>query len=121
MFGDTSGITAVFLSNGVFLLQQKFSREFEREADQLAVTYLTNAGIDPSGLYDFFAKLKEKESDMALGGLSESMSLLSTHPATSKRMESLKEVIDENEGHLYKAVQFDLKALQRLLSLNIEH
>lgn len=115
LFGDISGITAVFLSNGAYLLQQQFSREFEREADRLAVTYLTNAAIDPSGLYDFFAKLKEKEAATKLGGISDSLSILSTHPATGERMELLQKAIDESSDKSHKAIQFDLKTFQTLL------
>ncbi len=115
LFGDVSGITAVFLSNGTFLLQQQFSREFEREADLLAVTYLNRTAIDPSGLYDFFAKLKEKEAAAKLGGFSESITLLSTHPATDRRMESLQKAIDEKGDESYRPVEFDLKAFQALL------
>jgi predicted Zn-dependent protease len=70
------------------LLLKQFSRDFEREADMLAVTYLADAGIDPSGLYDFFAKLKEKEAETTFGAVLDTLSILSTHPANSERKES---------------------------------
>lgn len=115
LFGDVSAITAVFLSNGAFLLQQQFSRDFEREADMLAVTYLENAGINPSGLYDFFAKLKNKEAEEALGTVSDALSILSRHPATSERMDSLQKAIDKKNDSSYNPINFDLKAFQMRL------
>ncbi len=113
LFGDISGITAVFLSNGTFLLQQQFSRDFEREADLLAVSYLDDAGINPSGLYDFFAKLRDKETENPLGTASDTLSILSTHPATSERMESLQKAIDKKRNS-YHPVKFSLEAFQML-------
>lgn len=115
LFGDVGGVTAVVLSNGTFLLQQQFSRDFEREADKLAVDYLADADIDPSGLYDFFAKLKQEGSETTLGSLTDSLSLLSTHPATSERMKLLQKAIDEKSDRTHKSISFDLEAFQKLL------
>ena len=114
LFGDVSGVTAVLVSNGAFLIQQQFSREFEREADQLAVTYLVDADVDPSGLYDFFAKLKAKEENSS-AEVFKALSFLSTHPATVERMESLNKAIDEAGKRAYSSTNFDLAALQKLL------
>ena len=114
LFGDISGIAAVFVSNSAFLLQQQFSRDFEREADLLAVAYLDDAGINPSGLYDFFAKLNDKEAENSLGTVSDTLSILSTHPATSERMESLQKAIDKKSNPSYHPIEFNLEAFQML-------
>lgn len=114
LFGDVSSITALLLSNAAFLLQQQFSRDFEREADMLAVAYLMDAGIDPSGLYDFFARLEAKETTTP-EVISETLSILNTHPATSERMRALQKIIDEKNEKSYSPVTYDLKHLQALL------
>ena len=114
LFGDVSGVAALFISNSAFLLQQQFSRDFKREADLLAVTYLEDAGINPSGLYEFFAKLKDKEAQNSLGSVSDTLSILNTHPATSERMASLQKAIDKKNNHSYDSIKFDLKAFQML-------
>ncbi len=114
LFGDVSGVAALFISNSAFLLQQQFSRDFEREADLLAVTYLEDAGINPSGLYEFFAKLKDKEAQNSLGSVSDTLSILNTHPATSERMALLQKAIDKKNNHSYDSIKFDLKAFQML-------
>lgn len=115
LFGDVTGIAAVLMNNGAFLLKQQFSRDFEREADAVGVDYLVNAGIDPSGLYDFFAKLKAVEAESAMGEVSDALSLLSTHPATSERMEALQKIIDAHTNNHYQKMQFDLAAFQSLI------
>jgi predicted Zn-dependent protease len=81
------------LSNGDFLLRQQFSRDAEREADQEGFALLVKQEIDPQGMVDFFKLLKNKESDAA-EVMSESLSFLNTHPATSERIENLQTKVD---------------------------
>jgi Zn-dependent protease with chaperone function len=91
--GDISGLLAIVLSNGDFLLRQQFSRDAEREADQEGFALLVKQEIDPQGMVDFFKLLKNKESDAA-EVMSESLSFLNTHPATSERIENLQTKVD---------------------------
>ena len=86
LFGDTSGLLAVATQGSELLLQQKFSRDFEREADDVGWRYLVTAKIDPRGMIDFFAKL---EKDAAKAG-STQLGLLATHPPTRERIERLE-------------------------------
>jgi Zn-dependent protease with chaperone function len=86
LFGDTSGLMALATQSSEHLLQQKFSRDFEREADQVAFRNLVTARIDPKGMIDFFAKL-EKEADKA--GATQ-LGWLASHPPTSERIERLQ-------------------------------
>jgi len=85
LFGDTSGILAMASQSSELLLQQKFSRDFEREADDVGWRYLVTAKIDPRGMIDFFRKL---EKEAAKTG-SAQLTLLATHPATGERIERL--------------------------------
>jgi len=86
LFGDTSGILAMASQSSELLLQQKFSRDFEREADDVGWRYLVTAKIDPRGMIDFFRKL---EKEAAKTG-SAQLTLLATHPATAARIERLE-------------------------------
>ena len=86
LFGDTSRLLAVASQGSEFLLQQKFSRDFEREADDVGWRYLVTAKIDPKGMIDFFAKL-EKEAQNAG---STQLGLLATHPPTRERIQRLE-------------------------------
>jgi len=69
-------------------VSRTFSREEERDADQLGMTYMTQAGFDPWGA----VRLQEK-----LGAVS-SVSLvpfLSTHPASAERVENMKRLLKD--------------------------
>lgn len=94
--GDASSLLAVLANNSAFLIDRKFSRDFEREADNAGWDYLLQAHIDPSGMTDFFKKLKAEEAKrlekMPGGaGAEGALAILSTHPATDERMQSLEE------------------------------
>lgn len=97
-FGDTSGLFAVLGEGSQYLLQQKFSRNFEREADDAGWKYLLDAQIDPRGMIQFFEKLKkiEQHSGAELNG---TLALLSTHPATEERIEYLNQKWDATRNH----------------------
>lgn len=83
LFGDTTGLLAVATDSSEMLLRQKFSRDFEREADDIGWTYLIRAGINPRGMIDFFIKLEKETAD--------TIPLLNTHPPTKERIERLEE------------------------------
>lgn len=88
-FGDTSGAMAVLTEGSRMLLQQSYSRDFERQADDLGWNYLLKANIDPRGMLRFFKRMKEQEAkDPQPGG---AFQLLNTHPATDERMQRLEE------------------------------
>ena len=61
-------------------------REDEREADQLGLTNLKKAGYAPSGMVSFMQKLLKQGSS--------GPKILSTHPSTSERIETLKSQIE---------------------------
>ncbi len=89
--GDTSGLLAVAKEGSELLLRQKFSRDFEREADDEGWKYLLAANIDPRGMIEFFQTMKkEMESNSALATADQSLNFLSTHPATHERIEHLE-------------------------------
>jgi Zn-dependent protease with chaperone function len=66
------------------ILQAKYSRDFEREADDYAAQSLRANGIGPEYLADILRRLDESP------GGSSVTSYLSSHPATAERLERLR-------------------------------
>ncbi len=93
--GDLGGMLGVVGEQSAFLLDQKFSRDFEREADEVGWGYLEAARIDPRGLITFFGKMEEEAQRLAGGAALEkaqgAITLLSTHPATAERIARIEE------------------------------
>ncbi len=85
LLGDVTGGT-VIVALAQFTITSAYTREAEREADADAVDLLNGAGIDGSGLVDFFDRLrKEKDS-----GLQDILSVISTHPASGERSDFVR-------------------------------
>ena len=78
------------------LINADTSRNNEKEADILGTRVLAAAGYSADGLYNVMAKLKHLEKKASW-----SDSLLSTHPATEKRMNYLSEIIQRNGYNRY--------------------
>jgi predicted Zn-dependent protease len=69
-----------------------YTREHERESDQLAVETLVRAGFDPQGMVDFFETMqKEAEGGFRLP------QFLSSHPATEERLANVKGMIQARQ------------------------
>jgi predicted Zn-dependent protease len=74
-FGDLASL-------GLNLLFLKYSRDDERESDELGLRYMLRAGYDPDAMVDVFSQLEQAS------GLSESERVpdwLATHPAPEER------------------------------------
>ena len=94
-FGDASGIWGEVVKSGAFLLDQQFSRSFEREADETGFSYLVNAGIDPGGMVGFFQRLEEERKKVDTLNLEEKLNFLSTHPAPAMRIKYLNKKLKQ--------------------------
>lgn len=87
---DASAVAQYFVVQGASLLTLAHSREHEREADRLGYRYLVEAGIDPSGLADFFRRLAARQGDEDASGLPRELeNMLRTHPVTQERIGTL--------------------------------
>lgn len=81
------GILGLFFGGGTpvaigeTLLTFSFSREAEADADAEALDLLQGAGIQTSGLGEFFQRLIDQQGDMADG-----LEFLSTHPSSASRV-----------------------------------
>jgi predicted Zn-dependent protease len=67
----------------------KHSREAEREADRVAVVYLTRAGLDPRSMPRFFQRLLDEERTSP----NELLAWFSTHPLTEQRIADTEAMI----------------------------
>jgi beta-barrel assembly-enhancing protease len=84
-----SGVMAVVGGGSALLVEQSFSQEYEKEADEVGWAYLVAANIDPRGMISVFRKLKAAEAAQGNVGL-----LLPTafqsHPDVNKRIARLE-------------------------------
>jgi len=80
--GDLSALTSLAAAAPTLLLQMKFSRDFEREADDFALDYLARKNIPP----ETFAAILERLEKSRPGGRDGS-DFLSTHPDVRVRIE----------------------------------
>ena len=67
-------------------MQLQFSREFEAEADDLGMTFMSRAGYDPQGMAHFFEKIEAEERP----GSVEIPPYLYSHPALKDRIKSVE-------------------------------
>ncbi|WP_374602329.1 M48 family metallopeptidase [Niveibacterium sp.] len=98
LIGDASGLIAAVAGAAPMLINQKYSRDFEREADRAGFDLLARAQINPAGLIGFFRTIREEErkqlkqlgdadaQDAARGA----MAYLGTHPDTDERIAKLQ-------------------------------
>ena len=78
--GDIAATTSIAAAAPMLLLQGKYSRDYEREADQYALDLLQRSNIEPR----YFASILQRMEEAAPehGNMP---SFLSSHPATEER------------------------------------
>jgi predicted Zn-dependent protease len=79
---------------GLGLLFLKYSRDDERQSDDLGLRYLLRAGYDPRPMADVYGTLKAVAESSGAGRIP---SLLSTHPDPGNRRDRILSRIDELE------------------------
>ena len=72
------------------LVNMRFGREDEMESDKLGVRYMAQAGYDPRAMLTVMQVLKK-----AAGGGGRQPEFFSTHPNPDRRMERIKEAIQQ--------------------------
>ncbi len=80
------------------LALNSYSRNLEREADNIAITYLHNAGINPEYFAGFFELYHEDR-----GSIPQELQWFSTHPVFDERVKLIRESMEELPGLTYKA------------------
>jgi Zn-dependent protease with chaperone function len=80
LIGDFSTLLALAPA---LLAEQSYSRDFEREADQYALTILRGARLDPSPMARFFERVAEQRKESAGSPVAIAFS---SHPADAERI-----------------------------------
>ena len=89
----------------------KFSRNDEREADELGVRYMYQAGYDPEGMAQMFEKLLQQRQ----GRPSSVAQFFSTHPLTESRIREVRRAASQLPRRSLTLRDGDLQSIQRRL------
>jgi predicted Zn-dependent protease len=81
-------ILTSIVGQGVFA---KYGRDAEREADQLGVVYMYNAGYDPHGMVTMFQELLSRQKSQP----SAVEAFFASHPLTEERIQTVRAQIDQ--------------------------
>ena len=111
LLGDVGG--AVMSGVLADLLDMKFSRSAEEQADQEGLRRLAAARINPAGMVTFMEKLAKKEEGAKLPAW------LSTHPASEERAAQLRLAVAQLPGP-WQATGLDWAAVQSSLRTSAE-
>ncbi len=78
------------LANAAYsnVLENKYDRTQEKDADRLGVTLASQAGYSPAGLGDFLTRLAARDKD-----LKEPSGLFASHPDTQDRLANLSRLV----------------------------
>lgn len=91
MFSEEIAEWAPVAMLGVQMMFLKFSRDDERQADDLGVRYATQMGYDATGMADFFSVLERKSPEQP-GVLPQ---WFSTHPSPEERVKTVRQKAKE--------------------------
>ena len=107
--GNAAQMAASFLTNGIFM---KFSRDDEREADQVGLQLMRRAGWDGRGMVELFETLQRE----ARRNPNSVEVFFSSHPSPQDRIARLKSDVTRRPGGTRDTRQFQaIKArLQRM-------
>lgn len=123
-FGDASGLLAVLANAGPALLDQTYSRDFEREADEKGYALLHTAKINPQGMVDFFrlilaeekkqiAKIEDQNTRVLI---EKTKGFLSTHPETEERIAAIEKRLAKDPKQQWHEDQASFATLKRAVS-----
>jgi Zn-dependent protease with chaperone function len=121
LVGDASGLLAVLANAGPVLANQAYSRDFEREADDLGYTLLRKARIDPRGMADFFRlvlaeekkQIEKIEDERSRELFKKTKGFLSTHPETEARITDIETRLKADAGSHWRNDQAAFLALKQ--------
>lgn len=110
LFSDAGSAGSELILQADQLKQLGYSRALEEEADVHGLELMKSQNISPNGMMQLFDKLKEQEKGNS------TPQFLSTHPLTSTRIETIKQLIDE--GHFSNATHPQLDSIWKNLKAN---
>lgn len=103
--GGDAEIAEAFGAVAGLLIGRSYSRDNEREADHIAISALSDAGINPTGLTQFFERLQENRQRRSDTSARSFMTWFSTHPSLSERIRNT----DDRSAQTYKPAMSDSK------------
>lgn len=105
--GDLSGLAGLAMEGAAQLGVLKFSRDAEREADEIGAALLIQNQISVRGLSRFFNQLQKEQTQNSPLGTSGSWAakLLSTHPMSEERANRFEELEKKYPQHTWPAAQ----------------
>jgi Zn-dependent protease with chaperone function len=95
--GDVSSTTAIGGALPAYLLQSKFSREFEVESDAYAIELMKRAGVPTKHLATMLERLEDSHRPSAAANSADNhddgsvMDYISTHPPTRERVQAIRD------------------------------
>ncbi len=84
--GDIASISNLASTVPTLLIDAKYSRDFEREADAAVAAYLKDRNIAPQRYAEILGRLQEELDRKMPGGEAPAKTYLSTHPPTAERI-----------------------------------
>jgi Zn-dependent protease with chaperone function len=87
VIGDVSALAA---AAPAALLEARYSRDLEREADAYAVGSLRRLGIAPTRLADMLERMEAAHAKAGHQSSGGALAYLSTHPTTEERLQTLR-------------------------------
>ncbi len=120
LIGDASGLIAVAANAGPLLLNMKYSRDFEREADAKGFDLLKRAQIDPRGMVAFFRTVQAEQKkqmdkipdENARRAMEAAQGFIGSHPETVERIATLQKRADAEPATGWRDDQAAFLALQ---------
>ncbi len=88
--GDVSGSSEIFLGLPVLLTELAYSREFEREADDFALSYLRSNSIPPVHFVRLMERIRKRAEVVGERSKQGWTTYLSTHPALEERLDKFR-------------------------------
>ena len=111
----TANVTQFFPYGGTLanLLVLDYSRDMERQADELGTRILASSGYAADGMHNLMVTLDKEEPDIPL------FSWLSSHPDTKARIKDLESLIERNgyNRYAYEGVARHLEMQKRVAKL----
>lgn len=89
--GDASGVSELFLGLPAVLTELSYSRDFERDADRYALTYLRTHHIPAQHFAAILTRISQQEPSQKKSGDAQWSNYLSTHPPTPERVSAFLE------------------------------
>ncbi|GHA30119.1 metalloendopeptidase [Devosia pacifica] len=109
ILGDLTG-ASVAAGIGSAMIDTRFSREAEREADRFSAAAAGRLGYNPAAFADLLDRVSQED------GYGSAFALLSTHPLTTERRETLQALAEEENEATAPFTKSEWRAIRAMCS-----